>query len=284
MMVYAGFLFGFFLLPQKVWLSLLQVLRKTHRQGELFREQIEHLCLQENFTQEKIVPYKFFSKLVERLLGYARQYGVPYKKSLKAIRQELIKDKQFEVRKKQAVSEDLLQFLLAAVMVWSFMLSYRYLLDSNLPDAVIIIALGQLAGFVCYFGFLQWQHSKIGQQYSQVFSCLYSLALLFSIGVPYEETLKLSGFNEWSFHKESKLKKVKYELTFLLESLRQQGRSISQPLQNLIEELWFQQEKASGQLLKQQKVVKLIVLAFCFLSGYFYFLFHLFLDLSKGSL
>jgi hypothetical protein len=255
--------------------------KKEQIQGEklliMFPEIEAKLALGVKTTSMELPQYKFYTTLLFDLLQVHRKLGISLKQILPELRQNLIKDLQFESKIKSLMLGGNLQFLVITVTTWAFILLSSTLaeLPLNYTNLSIILMI-QITAIVIFNGALSQMKKLIFLKFNQSIEGLYMFVSLVEIGLPVGQVLLESKVLEGDLVRHKKFSQIATRLETLINRWKENGISPKIEAGEVIKELWHIKEVAFDKFLKQVDILKFLVLAFFFLPAYFFYLYSIF--------
>ncbi len=226
-----------------------------------------------SFSSDQEFPtFKFYSFLIEDLIGLHRQLGFPKQKIGRELMTFLGKEEQFEVMSNRMVSQGLLQMVAMALITTSFMILSEKHLQIIIPlwlkGGVI---LWQLIGMMLFFLWLKKLRQTYFFAHEKTLAALLRLMALCETGLPIKAILERSACHELWQRPEKSLIDLTEQLRELLNNWSHNGRPIREEVKRLLHHSWFLLEErqkkfqtliAGGQLLFSALFLLLGFLAF----------------------
>nr|BDT27896.1 hypothetical protein BHI3_13620 [Bacteriovorax sp. HI3] len=288
--IYIGSFFSLLFLPEKSWTFLWEKARalrqwslsqKKTPPGEKllkFLPELEAKMGMGMKTAEMEIPhYKFYTSLLHELLEVHRKLGVNLKSILPELRNNVIKDLQFEKKVKGLILGGNLQFAAITMTTWGFIWLSSSLADLPLHpgDLFFIFCLQALAILVFNFAVKKAQ-ALMFNKFSRVMEGLYLFISMAEVGLSAGRVLAdskvldgdLMRYREFSFCAE----RVKEHV----QRWRENGVSPRPGVTEVVREVWHLQELCFEKFLKVADLIKFSVLAVFFLPAYFFYLYSIF--------
>ena len=221
--------------------------------------------------------YKFYTAMIVHLMQYHRTLGIGLKKIIPELRQNLIKDIQFEQKIFSEVSSSFAQFFIICAVTWSFIFLSSSIL--NLPIRLgyaLLIGLLQFFGVVFFLCLLKAIKTKMFSPFNSSFSELYFFSALYEVGVPLNDALLKSQLLSGDLIVEPKLSPLAERILKLIDRLRQNGIPLGAELGEIKGEMWHLLEQEFIKFTKLLQMVKFFTLSFFYLPAYFLYLASIF--------
>lgn len=219
--------------------------------------------------------YKFYTKLVEAVLEYGRNFGAPIAPLLLDLRRGVIKDRQFEGRLAGELRGTLAQFVLVTAITWMFIILCQHMAQVHASvSAKGGVAALQLSGGIVYGLSYYSLRKKLFLHYPRYLSTLMTLQALSQVGVPLGMVLKRARPGELS--SAPPLTILHGRLEALIVDWQNLGIPVKERLNELLDEVWFSLEQRFETFLKAAALLKFACLALFFLSSYLLYLYFLF--------
>ena len=209
-LIYSLCLTTILFLPDRIWEKLWQrccrfykhlktyeaqnPFKREQTQGEkllvLFPEIEAKLALGVKTTSIDLPRYKFYTTLLFDLLQVHRKLGISLKQILPELRQNLIKDLQFEGKMISSLVGGNLQFLVITITTWGFIFLSSALAELPLDFFTLFIILCmQITAIVVFNGVLSLLKKHIFDKFNQTIESLYLFVSLVEIGLPVSQVL-----------------------------------------------------------------------------------------------
>ncbi len=243
-----------------------------------FFPQLEAKIAQGQKTMTVAVPkFKFYTTLLIDLIEAHRKVGVSLKLILPELRENLIKELQFEKRLLGLVVGGNLQFLIVVITTWGFIALSSQLAEIPLRlNNLITIAIVQLLAFLVFnLSFLKMRARGL-ERYSQGLEQLYFFNGMVEVGLPVNQVLGESGVLDGALSKHKTFSHCFLRLYNLVNRWKENGLSPKFETQEIIREIWHLKEIGYQRFLKHLELLKFIILAFFFLPAYFFYLYSIF--------
>jgi len=280
------------LLPEKIWLTFahyLETLWENLSRCFPLSQEERRLRLIDTLGEISYSPvldavqvntldyqYKFYTNLISELLAYTRKLGGSSKNIFKEIRTGLIRDDQFEKKLKKLRQGSYLQFMATTLITWVFIAFSRSILELRpMPKILLTIVVLQILGLYSFSILVRRSQKSSFSSFGNYLKKFYLFKSLLSRSFPVGRAIDEVGLMELFGNQNRALKNLNSRLRNSLEKLQIQGRPINDDLQKCIEEIWFLQELEFEQFNKKVGALKLFIIPTFFLSGYFFYLFHL---------
>ncbi|MBC7714897.1 MAG: hypothetical protein H7177_16235 [Rhizobacter sp.] len=296
-LIYSASLTTLFFLPESLWEKLwhnclrfyahLKTLESKNPfkrelvQGEkllvMFPDIEAKLALGVKTTSMELPRYKFYTTLLFDLLQVHRKLGISLKQILPELRQNLIKDLQFESKMLSNVMGGNLQFFVITMTTWGFIFLSSALAELPLNFGFLFLILVIQSAAIFVFNFILSQMKKrIFTKFNHSIESLYLFVSLVEIGLPVSQVLSESKVLEGDLMKHKKFSQLAGRLEALIGRWKDNGISPKIETGEVIKEIWHIKEVAFLEFLKQVEVLKFIVLALFFLPAYFIYLYSIF--------
>ncbi len=296
-LIYSLSLTALVFLPDRIWeklwrkgVSIYDHLKKCEGHNPFRREQIEgekllvmfpdieaKLSLGIKTTTMELPRYKFYTTLLFDLLQVHRKLGISLKLILPELRQNLIKDLQFESKMSGSVIGGNLQFLVISLTTWGFIFLSSALAELPLDFIILFVILCmQIVAIFVFNGILSLLKKQIFMKFNQAIEGLYMFVSLVEIGLPVSQVLSESKVMEGDLVRHKKFTQVKNRLETLINRWKDNGISPKVESAEIIKEVWHLKEVNFEVFLKQADILKFMVLAFFFLPAYFIYLYSIF--------
>lgn len=296
-LIYSLSLTALLFLPDRIWEKLWQTglryyehlktlegknpFKRDQIQGEkllvLFPEIEAKLALGIKTTSIELPRYKFYTTLIFDLLQVHRKLGISLKHILPELRQNLIKDLQFESKVIGSVIGGNLQFFVITLTTWGFIFFSSALADLPLDFfTLLVIFCMQVTALFVFNGILSYIKKHTFMKFNQTIESLYLFVSLVEIGLPVSQVLLESKVLESDLGKHKRFSQVSSRLEALINRWKDNGISPKIESAEIIKEVWHLKEVNFETFIKQVDVLKFIVLAFFFLPAYFFYLYSIF--------
>ena len=229
-------------------------------------------------TMTVFIPrFKFYTSLLIDLIEAHRKVGVSLRLILPELRENLIKELQFEKKLLSLVVGGNLQFLIVVITTWSFIMLSSQLADLPLRGTnLVIIGIVQVTAFIAYnFSFLRLKTLGLSR-YSQALEQLYFFNGMVEVGLPVNQVLNDSEVLVGALSKHKTFSHCFERLFNLVHRWKENGLSPKAETGEIIREIWHLKEIGYQRFLKHLEVLKFIILAFFFLPAYFFYLYSIF--------
>jgi len=222
--------------------------------------------------------YKFYTNLVQENIKQGRKTGHFSKEQFVKIRSALVSEILFDKQKYKLDLEAKLQMILFFLVTWSFICSSALLIDIRLGLFKYLgILTIQLMGALFYRCATCWQERGIFlglPQFIQTISVLNTILGRVNI----KSALIESGFLELNeIKKTTFLNSIQQKLESCINRLKQSGAPVSDQLDIILEELFYERQVLFREFEKRLALIKLLSLFVFFLSSYFYYIYNLFM-------
>jgi hypothetical protein len=247
--------------------------------GEIYRgrELLNGFFIDPKMILTNLPEYKFYTALIFELMHFHRTMGTGIKKILPEIRQNLIKDLQFEQKVFSEISSSLAQFLIVTFVTWAFIFLSSSILDLpiKLYYSLAVISL-QLTGAMVFSILLKNIKRKIFSPFYSSFSEIYIFSVLYEVGLPLNDALDRSNILQGDLVAVPKLANLAERVLKLIDRLRQTGVPIGVEVGEIKQELWHLLDQDFTKFTKLLQMAKFFTLSFFYLPAYFLYLVSIF--------
>jgi len=224
--------------------------------------------------------YKFYTEVVEVLLGLARHYGGHYQDALLFLREGLQADRQFEKKLWEMTIGTWLQMGLMVLLTWGFILAAIYVVEIKVVWwKFFLIGLWQATGLWFLPYLIRFYREKFFGDIGRLWKIFYILRSLHQSPLPRSEVFMKAGLKDLDLIKQKNLESIVEKLKENCQMALKRGGSYEQELLSLMAELRFQEKWHFELFEKRLTVVKLGLMAVFFLPSYVGFIFFLLSDL-----
>jgi hypothetical protein len=224
--------------------------------------------------------YKFYSEIVEVLLQLARRLGGHYQDSLLFLREGLQRDRQFELKLREATLGVYLQLGLMIGLTWTFIVVALQIVDLAVPvSALALIFSWQALGVALLPVTLRGLRKRYFGDIGVLWKILYVLRSLARLPLARPDILTLAEVEKLAGIRREKLAPVVEKLRDACQRTLKLGASYDDDVRYLMEELRFLEAWHFDLFAKRLTVIKLALLAVFFLPAYLAFIFCLLRDL-----
>jgi len=224
--------------------------------------------------------YKFYSEIIEILLGLARRMGGNYQDSLLFLRAGLQIDRQSEKKLRELNLGCWLQMLMIIFLTWAFILGALSLVEVKVaPFKLILLALWQAIGLTLLPCLLRYFRGKYFGDIGKLWKMLFILNSLVKVPLSRSEVFTMAQVQDLKHIKQKSLFHIVDKLKDICHKTLKQGGSYEEEVKYLMEELRFQEKWHFDLFEKRLTVIKLALLAVFFLPSYMAFIFFLLGDL-----
>lgn len=235
---------------------------------------------QEFKDQGQLPSYKFYTEVVEVLLGLARKMGGNYQDSLLFLREGLQLDRQFEKKITEATWGMWLQMGFMMFLTWAFIFGALNFVEVSIPlKNLVMILVWQCLGLSCLPLVVTWLRKKYFGDIGKIWKMLFVLKSLIKVPLSRSEVLTLAGVQELARIKQKSLGILVNKLKETCQKTLKLGTSYEDDVNYLMEELRFQEKWHFELFEKKLMVTKLVLLSLFFLPSYLAFIFLLLGDL-----
>lgn len=296
-LIYSLSLTTLLFLPDRIWeklwqkgLSFYKYLRTFEEKNPFKREQTQgekllvmfpdieaKISLGIKTTSLELPRYKFYTGLLFDLLLVHQKQGISLKQILPELRQNLIKDLQFESKMTGSVLGGNLQFFVITLTTWGFIFFSSALAELPLDlFTLLLIFTMQVTALFVFNGILSLMKKRIFEKFNQSIESLYLFVGLVEIGLPVGQVLAESKILSCGPGKHKKFSQVSSRLEALIKRWKDNGISPRIESGEIIKEVWHLKQVSFDAFLKQVDMLKFVVLAFFFLPAYFFYLYSIF--------
>ena len=220
--------------------------------------------------------YKFYSDLLERLLGLSRRYGANTSKVLKELRFGIAKDLRFEKKIKKIIGEGIYQFFLISLVTWMFIWQTKKWVNSFENSQVeLIIGLMQVLGLIVYLVFVFIQKSNQFSIFNSYLDSVLTWRSLVKVGLGIQEIIQVAKIENNLKVKSSKFNFINNQMERSIALWKSHGKSPENELVKITDDLWFIHESILEIFCKRVEFIKFGVLAVFYLGAYLVFIFSL---------
>ena len=242
-----------------------------------------------NWTQrselqpQSILPhYKFYTEILEIILGLARKVGGSYQDSLLFLRQGLQADRQFEKKLRENILGAWIQMGLMVSLTWLFIFCALAITNLSIDSSKLFgIALWQIIGLVLLPYAIGFFRLRLFGDIGKLWKMLYVLQCLVKVPLPRSEVLSVAGVTGLKEIHQKNLAHLVEKLKLTCQRTLQQGLSYEEDVLALMEELRFQEKWHFELFEKRMTMVKLGLMSLFFLPSYLVFMFILLGDLMQ---
>ncbi len=224
--------------------------------------------------------YKFYTEVVEILLGLARHYGGQYQDALMYLREGLQADRQFEKKLHEMNLGTWMQMGLMVLLTWGFIASAVFVVEISVPWwKFLLIGFWQALGLSLLPLLLRYYREQFFGGIGKLWKILYILRSLQQAPLPRSEIFMKAGVKDLDQVKQKTLESLVEKLKETCQRTLKQGVSYEQDVFSLMAELRFQEKWHFELFEKRLTVIKLGLMAIFFLPSYLAFIFLLLSDL-----
>jgi hypothetical protein len=247
---------------------------------ELWLKRFNWSARQELKELGKLPHYKFYTEVIEVLLGLARKMGGNYQDSFLFLREGLQLDRQFEKKIKEASVGTWLQMGLMFVLTWVFIVVALNLVDVKVGSGkLILIFLWQALGLSSLPAIMSYLRKKYFSEIGKLWKILFILKALVKVPLSRSEVFTLASVGELNNLTQKSLSPLVMKLKEACQKSLKLGTSYEDEVQYLMDELRFQEKWHFELFEKRLVVIKLFLLSVFFLPSYLAFIFLLLGDL-----
>ncbi len=233
--------------------------------------------LGQNFSLPR---YKFYTEVIEILLGLGRKIGGNYQESLLFLREGLQSDRQFEKKLREAVLGTWLQMGMIMALTWLFIGGALTFVEVKVPTTKLgVIFCWQALGLTLLPVLMKKLRHRYFHEIGKLWKMLYVLRSLCRVPLSRSEVLNLAGVGELEGIKQETLRSLVGKLKETCHKALKFGGSYEEEVKYLMEELRFQEKWHFDLFEKRLAVIKLGLLSLFFLPSYLAFVFLLLSDL-----
>ncbi len=227
------------------------------------------------YPEKIILPqYKFYSELVELILGLARKLGGNYQSSLAFIREGLKADKQFEKKVSELKWGSYIQMFLIFFLTWGFIgVTLAMLKIKGLFFQLILIGVWQIVGFSLLPISIQYLRNKYFKDISILWKIIYGLSCLSTVPLARSEIFSISQVSLLETIKQPSLQTFVDKILLICQDALKIGKGYETEINYLMEELRFQEKWHFEVFEKRLGGIKLMILSLFFLPAYLSFIF-----------
>ncbi len=260
------FLIIFFLLYDK------EITFKKKNDGSLLLQEISFL----QKGEKRILPfYKFFTKILNHLLEQRSLYGIDLEESLLIVKESLLKDLEFERKKKKVLIESLIQFFLILFFINLFFILFKFYLMIEISPIILIGVDFFLISIIGVFLFLI---NFFSQKIFNPIELLFEKILLYKS--LFQSQLSLTSMNQLldvaSLKENHSLTVFKEKFFFLLERISKEGVYLEKDWKLLEQELKTYWEEKLLDFEKKLFLGRFLCIFLFFLPSYFFLVYVVF--------
>jgi hypothetical protein len=231
----------------------------------------------QDLSQNDYPKYKFYTGLLYQMSDFRREFGSDFSEGLWSLRKGLQRDALLEKKLFDCKGQAFFQFLVVMLMSWGFIISAHHILEIEIHKKVcLLLLLVQTLGFFLYLLFEKRMLGKLLGFHCLFIESILVLNPLLKTGLSLRKVMARAQVERLNCELPRRFRPIAQQLTALLEKLKNSGEDISDPLQLLIDEVWFLQE---GDLEKAQRYLqglRLLIIPIFFLLGHFAYIFWVF--------
>lgn len=226
--------------------------------------------------------YKYFTKLMERILKITKIYGVSWHLAGETFRNILASDLKWERKIQQEFKSGLFQVFCLVFFIWIFIImSQKSLPEYNdMTKFKTFILVYQLMGLFIYVKMANHLRFNIFKSFEGLAFSVQTLRSLLVVGINFKKLIELSKFAELNQKFKNPLAHIFERLELSVKFWKEQGISPKEELDRLLLELSFAQEIILGQLAQKLMVLKFFVMSIFFLGSYLLYLFKFIREIS----
>jgi hypothetical protein len=233
-------------------------------------------------SQPTLPQYKFYTEILEIILGLARKVGGSYQDSLLFLRQGLQSDRQFEKKLRENILGAWVQMILMVVLTWLFIFCALTITNLSIDSFKLLgIAIWQAAGLMLLPYAVGFFRRRLFGDIGKLWKMLYVLQCLVKVPLPRSDVLTAAGVTALKEIRQKNLAHLVEKLKQTCQRTLQQGLSYEEDVQAMMEELRFQEKWHFELFEKRMTMVKLGLMAIFFLPSYLVFMFLLLGDLMQ---
>ena len=220
-------------------------------------------------------PYKFYTPILETILQYSTQYGVPITQHLKALRKCLIQDWEFEQKLTGHLFATGGQIVTITSLTWGFGGFCQWMLQLwPEPSKLLLVGALQALGGVVFFILYQKRKIHLFRPYERCYQAVIAANILQHLGISLHSAKVQCSLD--GLPKSGPLGEIRERLQELFHQCHHQGHSIRDFLWELREELDFYLAEDFKKFLQFTAKIKFLILALFYLPAYLIFVFSLF--------
>lgn len=247
------------------------------------------LPLSEEYSLKNLPDYKFYTKIVLKVVVQLRQLGIASYEVLKSLKKGIILDQQFERKLSSELHASFLQFILTALLTYSFVFSCKKILTFPAVTQTILwggwvglIAI-HLIGILCFLFSYYWLKRRIFAPFTEYLEVLYGLKILERAKIPIAQILQQLPIHKVinSTAKIAILAPLNFRVQQLLELAQKLGVPLHDQIDEIIEEMWFSIEQKQELFRRILSGIRFIYLIIFYVFPYFFLIFRLFSNALK---
>lgn len=235
---------------------------------------------QELKASGQLPKYKFYTEIVEVILGLSRKMGGTYQEGILFLREGLQSDRQFEKKLKEMIMGTWIQMGMMMLLTWGFIFGALILVEVKIGvSRLLMIAGWQILGLGLLPYFLNYFRKHFFEDIGKLWKMFYILRSLVKVPLSRSEVLSIAGVGEIRNIKQKNLSHIVEKFKDTCQKALQVGGSYEEEVLSLMEELRFQEKWHFELFEKRLMVIKLGLLSLFFLPSYLAFIFLLLGDL-----
>lgn len=251
----------------------MRVLRKKPSNSKSLGKELYFILSRVEHLQEikELPEYRHYTRLLYLLKDKQRETGMSVKSSLEKVREFLKKDLRFNEALYKEQKEAKLQSLMMVAISWLFLVVYATSLEmlSSFRE-VFICALYQLLGLLIVQKMIKTLKKRTFLSLELALGKLILLLALTHSGLSLNHTLKEVQPDNIFIGLKGELLLIKSELKKLLTRWKEEGSTIHEPLERLIDDLYFLYEQRSSRFVAFVKLLNLFFVALFILPVFLY--------------
>ncbi|MBT5094197.1 MAG: hypothetical protein HOM21_08145 [Halobacteriovoraceae bacterium] len=217
--------------------------------------------------------FSFYSSLVEEMLSHGRHLGAPLKVPLNRLKQDLQHELRWRKKLSAAIVGGYFQFILAFLIAWVFMYIGQKMVEREMPGKIMSVFLIQGVGFVFFWVMDKFIRALIFKNFSLLYKNLMTFHCLSQVSLSQEVILAHVDMRQIHTCKTRWSQPILWRFEAGLRRWRDEGRGISELLNEILIELQFLWQERFELYLKLLNGSKFFCLSFFFLGSYLYFLY-----------
>lgn len=229
--------------------------------------------------QTELIEYKYFTALINELIGNSKKYGTSITSYLPEIKKGLIQDIQMDKKVFSLFLGGIYQFFLVFILGLFFILSMTTQLRVALTSSDILLPVCiQFFGVISFcFCYVFLRNIRFRELFKYLFK-IYQIRTLTQAQIPLKEVFRKVNPNELS--SKGDLKFFKEKIMILFTDMKNKGYIDSNDLEIYINELWQYIDIHFEKFNKELGAIKLLHLALFSLGGYLLLMLQAFSSIS----
>lgn len=266
--------------PQSLSSNLLIIRKNPGEELESWLKKFNWNNRQDLKEPAQLPHYKFYTEVIEVLLGLARKMGGNYQDALLFLREGLQIDRQFEKKISEATLGIWVQMGFMMLLTWAFIIGALSFVEAQIALLhLVMIGVWQCLGLSSLPFLLSWLRRKYFADIGKIWKMLFVLKSLVKVPLSRSEVLTLAGVQELVHIRQGSLLSLVGKLKETCQKTIKVGTSYEEDVNYLMDELRFQEKWHFELFEKKLVLIKLGLMALFFLPSYLAFIFLLLSDL-----